>query len=176
MRALAALLALTVATVARAEPPPLPAPLEGSVVDGEFRPGDLGWLRGRFADATDADKARLAEVTAWLDRCGDQPPCDQVRAVTAQDVPADTTFEEFSVALVEARPIVAAYRAGLERAALALTPPDAPDAPARVAAAVERGFAVPPDWATQLGQADLPPALLSALALMVRLNQRSTAR
>ncbi len=176
MRALFGLLALATAAAAQAEPPPLPAPLEGVVVDGGFQPGDLGWLRGRFADATDADKERLAEVRGWLERCGDAPLCDRVRDVATIDLPPETTFEEFGVALVEARPIVAAYRTGLERAALALLPSDAPDTSARVARAVERGLAVPPDWATQLGQPDLPPALLAALRLVVRLSEREAAR
>lgn len=171
MRALLAALALTCATAAHAEPPPLPPALEGVVVDGEFQPGDLGWLRGRFADATEADRARLAEVTAWLDRCGNGPLCVRVREVATIDLPPETTFEDFGVALVEARPIVAAYRTGLERAALALLPSDAPETPARVATAVERGLAVPPDWEAQLGQSDLPPALLSALALVIRLQR-----
>lgn len=131
------------ATAASAEPPPLPAPLEGAVVDGEFQPGDLGWLRGRFADATEADKARLTEVKGWLERCRAAATLDAKREVEALGKSADAlpqdyygemlcaqigylvdapiapsiSFDRFTALLTEARPWVAAYLDGARQVA-----------------------------------------------------------
>lgn len=64
---LGALLAALLFQQAAAEPPP--AALAPYVHDGRFDPGDYGWMRGRFDDASPSDKAQFATIGAWLDRC-----------------------------------------------------------------------------------------------------------
>ena len=63
-----ALLAIAFLAVAAAMPPP-PAPLQPYIKDGRFDPGDYGWMRGRFADASAADKTAMAETRRWIDAC-----------------------------------------------------------------------------------------------------------
>ena len=38
-----------------AEPPPPPTALEPYIKDGRYDPGDYGWIKGRFQDATAAE-------------------------------------------------------------------------------------------------------------------------
>jgi hypothetical protein len=52
--------------VAAAPPPPVLAPY---IHDGRFDPGDYGWMRGRFDDASAADKANSEAIRAWTERC-----------------------------------------------------------------------------------------------------------
>jgi hypothetical protein len=54
--------------IAATAPPPPPV-LEPYIRDGRFHPGDYGWMRGRFADATPADKAAEAAIGKWLVAC-----------------------------------------------------------------------------------------------------------
>lgn len=49
--------------------PPLPDALKPYVHEGRFDPGDYGWMRGRFQDATPADKEATATISAWLETC-----------------------------------------------------------------------------------------------------------
>jgi hypothetical protein len=64
------LLALPLAALALcAAAPPPPAALEPYVVDGEFRPGDYRFVKGRFEDATDEDKADSSAIALWATRC-----------------------------------------------------------------------------------------------------------
>jgi hypothetical protein len=62
------LLPLLALTLAAAAPPPPPV-LAPYIHDGRFDPGDYGWMRGRFDDATAADKAQTGAILAWMNRC-----------------------------------------------------------------------------------------------------------
>lgn len=53
----------------QAGPEPVPAVLAPYVRDGAFDPGDYAWMRGRFDDASPADKAAFAAIGGWLERC-----------------------------------------------------------------------------------------------------------
>ena len=46
-----------------------PAALAGYVADGLLKPGEFGWLRGAFTDATPAEVAAYRTITAWRERC-----------------------------------------------------------------------------------------------------------
>lgn len=48
---------------------PPPAGLAPYVHAGVFEPGDYRWMRGRFADASPADKTSFKAVQDWLTRC-----------------------------------------------------------------------------------------------------------
>lgn len=63
----ATLAALLIGQVAAAEPPP--PVLAPYIRKGRFDPGDYGWMRGRFDDATPEQKAASDAIHAWLDRC-----------------------------------------------------------------------------------------------------------
>jgi len=106
--------------------PPPPAVLAPYVRDGAFEPGDYGWLRGRFADATAAERARWDEVRAWQDACvaGAQA---EVRAelvamgIADPQVPPATYGEQLCSDVTSAnvygeRPSFAAFAADLEQA------------------------------------------------------------
>ena len=65
---------------AQAPPAPAPAPASGPAVvtpaalapyvkDGRFDPGDYGWMRGSFADATPTQKAGWKALWAWREAC-----------------------------------------------------------------------------------------------------------
>ena len=192
MRALFALAALGWTTAAHAEPPPLPAPLEGVVVDGEFQPGDLGWLRGRFADATDADKARLAEVKGWLERCTElateaerteltalgedagalseqtygEPICESVEGYLRSELPTAMTFEEFVAAMAEVRPILAAWVAGGRTSAEMVIPTDKVASPILRAVAADQALRKAFDWDKE-GGPQLSGPLTAVLRLLV---------
>lgn len=58
----------TLALILTAETPP-PATLAPYVKAGRFDPGDYGWLRGAFADATAARKAEWRALWAWRNQC-----------------------------------------------------------------------------------------------------------
>lgn len=51
-----------------AETPP-PATLAPYLSQGRFEPGDYGWMRGAFADATPAQKAEWRALWAWRNTC-----------------------------------------------------------------------------------------------------------
>jgi hypothetical protein len=66
MRPIALLIASFWVVAAAPPPPPVIAPY---IHDGRFDPGDYGWMRGRFDDASPADKANSAAIRAWIDDC-----------------------------------------------------------------------------------------------------------
>lgn len=141
--ALAAMLVLTAA----APPPPVLAPY---IHDGRFDPGDYGWLKGRFVDASAADKTANAQVVAWVEACrqrdreqttaelaemGVSPPpgmsivlrdpvCDAV-AMPPRGTQRQT-FAQFTQALDRALPIAETYLAAVRAAEEALAAPGLP--------------------------------------------------
>ncbi len=197
MRALSrvALALLACATAASAEPPPLPAPLEGTVVDGEFQPGDLGWLRGRFADATEADTARLAEVKGWLKLCAErataderadllalqadasqlseqmygEPACAAVQITVAAPLPATMTFEQFVAARTEVQPIVTAWLAGATTGAAAVMPYDQIGRPIAEAVAIDQAARKGLRW-NDMGGPALPEPLMAVVSMLLGLE------
>ncbi|MGF7154668.1 DUF6624 domain-containing protein [Novosphingobium gossypii] len=142
--ALAAMLVLTAA----ASPPP--AVLAPYIHDGRFDPGDYSWLKGRFADASAADKTANAQVVAWVEACrqadreqttaeladmGVLPPpgmsivlrdpvCDAV-AMPPRGTQRQT-FAQFTQALDRATPIAETYLAAVRAAEETLAAADMP--------------------------------------------------
>ena len=55
-------------SIAATVPPPPPV-LQPYIKDGRFDPGNYGWMRGQFDDASASDKAVAASVRAWTDAC-----------------------------------------------------------------------------------------------------------
>ena len=66
MHPVALFAAALLATAQAPAPPPALAPY---VHGDRFDPGDYRWLRGRFADASPADKAAWKALWAWRERC-----------------------------------------------------------------------------------------------------------
>jgi hypothetical protein len=54
---------------AASEPPPPPVALEPYLKDGHFEPGDYGWFRGRFQDATADQNAAYQALLGWANDC-----------------------------------------------------------------------------------------------------------
>ena len=52
-----------------ADDPDLPEALASYVEDGEFDPGNFGYLRGYFSDATEAEQGQFAEISQWSAAC-----------------------------------------------------------------------------------------------------------
>lgn len=65
---LSALAAAFFSQAAPADPPPPPV-LVPYIQDGRFVPGDYGWMRGRFDDATPEQKAAAETIRVWLAAC-----------------------------------------------------------------------------------------------------------
>lgn len=57
--------------LAAAGPPP-PAQIEPYIKDGQFRPGDYGWMKGRFDDATAEEKESYRTIIRWYASCWEQ--------------------------------------------------------------------------------------------------------
>lgn len=126
-------LALAAALLCAADYPPPPAPLEPYIVDGEFDPGDFGWMKGRFADASEAEKADSAAISKWINGCmedGRAKLREQLASAGYPDAKLDgvatgalvcrevafipypsdlSSFEAFRGELVAARPMVDTY-------------------------------------------------------------------
>lgn len=137
MRAVLLILAATF-WVAAAAPPP--AVLRPYIKEGRFEPGNYGWLKGRFDDASPPEKAASAEVKSWLDACfaADQaetrtklramsiadPKLERAdfrdplcAAVASAPYPIDLrSFARFSQAVAVARPIADTYLAAIRAA------------------------------------------------------------
>jgi hypothetical protein len=79
-------LALPVAALllcAASEPPPQ---LQAYIDDGQFEPGDYGWMKGRFADATPEEKAEFAALMQWQGRCFTDRQAELREQLTAEGV------------------------------------------------------------------------------------------
>lgn len=132
---------------AAAAPPPPPV-LTPYIQEGRFDPGDYGWLKGRFADASSSDKQANTQVVAWVEACrqsdreqtiaelaamGVSPPpdmsivlrdptCDAVSGLTS--AARQQTFAQFRQALGRALPIAETYLAAVRAAEQALAADD----------------------------------------------------
>src|SRR3712207_1333113 len=126
-------------SVAATVPPPPPA-LQPYIRDGRFEPGDYGWMRGRFADASAADKAAAAAIDRWTSACfeaGQAETRAKLREMGIADPKLERsnfrdslcaevahapnrlkarTFAEFQKALAEARPVADTYLMAVELA------------------------------------------------------------
>lgn len=118
---------------AAAEPPPPPAALVSYIEDGRYDPGDYGWLKGRFRDATAEEAEAFSAVMRWSDECrsaalvelreqlasegfpdatvtGVFPGPWLCRAVASQPLIADnSSFAAFQRELAIAEPLARAY-------------------------------------------------------------------
>jgi hypothetical protein len=124
------LLALLLST---ATAPPPPSVLAPYIKEGRFDPGDFGWMRGRFADATPLAKAEWSKVNTWLTACtkaggealkrdlqaagiadpkvNPQPYKDEYCGAVMTPTLADEELKSFAVfqaALAETQPVVVA--------------------------------------------------------------------
>lgn len=139
-------LAVAAALLCAADYPPPPAPLEPYIEDGEFDPGDFGWMKGRFADASEAEKADAMAISEWINRCMEDGraklqqqlaaagyPDAKLEGVAAGALlcrevaflpnPSDlSSFEAFRAELAASRPAVETYL-GAVRIAVAHNPP-----------------------------------------------------
>lgn len=62
-------LAASALLLCRADAPPPPEQLKPYIKEGRFDPGDYGWMRGRFADASKAQKDAYVELSHWVSKC-----------------------------------------------------------------------------------------------------------
>ena len=132
MRYVAAIVAALSSVAAAATPPP-PAVLGPYIRQGSFDPGDYGWMRGRFADASPAEKAASAEIGKWVTTCHEAGKADARAKLAAMGIadakmergpisdplcaavaradsgPQAKTFAEFQRALAEAAPVAHTY-------------------------------------------------------------------
>ncbi len=69
LKRLAAAIVLTTLLTAAAPPPATLAPY---IKADRFEPGDYGWLRGRFADASPEQKAQWQAIWSWRNACRDE--------------------------------------------------------------------------------------------------------
>ena len=116
---------------AASEPPP--SALESYLVDGELRPGDYGWMKGRFEDATEQDKAVSSAIGLWSARCMEEARAEARarlaemgypearldfipmgpllcrQATMAPYLPEIRTYAEYAEAVRQAAPIADAY-------------------------------------------------------------------
>jgi hypothetical protein len=128
-------MALTVAALllcAATEPPPLPAPLEPYVVDGELVAGDYRWAKGNFADATEQERADYRAINQWAAQCMESARAEarqrlaamgyaeaQLKSIGAGPLlcrqvllpfmPEVTSYAEFEAHLRQAMPIADTY-------------------------------------------------------------------
>jgi hypothetical protein len=118
---------------AATEPPPPPAALQPYIKDGRYDPGDYGWIKGRFQEATAEEAETFRAIIQWSEQCQvaaraelreqlaaagfpdarDENtsvgplPC-RVVASQPQTAPEDT-FAAFQRELTIAQPVVQAY-------------------------------------------------------------------
>jgi hypothetical protein len=79
MRLFSLLLAPFLLAAATPPAPTAPPPqIAAHVHDGHFDPGDYGWLRGAFPDATAEQAADWKAITAYADTCHNAAPHDDV--------------------------------------------------------------------------------------------------
>ena len=131
-------LSLSALVLCAADYPPPPAQLEPYVKDGRFDPGDYGWMKGRFGDATPEERQTHAAINDWAGACReaaraelglalreagyteaiDRAPVPMLRCLNfAQpQLPDDTSFATFQQELAAARPVVEAYLVAVELA------------------------------------------------------------
>jgi hypothetical protein len=118
---------------AATEPPPPPAALQPYIRNGRFDPGDYGWMKGRFDEATPAEKQTYENVQEWVRACRDEALAGSRAALReagfadtrianiitgpllCQEVgfqpllPKGTTFAAFGDELARARPVAESY-------------------------------------------------------------------
>lgn len=116
---------------AASEPPPPPPSLAAYVEDGRLEPGDYGWARGAFADATAEQRKAFEAALAWAAECARRRRDEADGELAALGIEAATlepgyftletcrvavpgfdrqrTFAEFEAALREAQPIADTY-------------------------------------------------------------------
>lgn len=90
LKRLAATLVLTTLLTAAAPPPAALAPY---IKTSRLDPGDYGWLRGRFADASPEQKAQWQAIWSWRNACRDEQFA-QIRAALARRGVAAKGIEE----------------------------------------------------------------------------------
>lgn len=125
---------------AATEPPPPPRALEAYIKDGRFEPGDYGWIKGRFQDATAEETEAFRAVMQWSEQCRaaaiaelreqlaaegfSNPKVENIfpgpllcRAVASQpQITDNSSFAAFERELAAVRPVADTFLAAVELA------------------------------------------------------------
>jgi hypothetical protein len=101
--------------------------LQPYIKDGHFAPGDYGWLKGRFEDATPQEKAQFQSIRDWFGQCIDAARADLREKLRAEGYP-DVQIESIALApdqcagYGEPFPLDVGSFAAFQREALAASP------------------------------------------------------
>lgn len=74
LRSLVAMLCALV--LCAADYPPPPAALQPYIADGQLDPGDYGWMKGRFDDATPQEREAFRAISLWTSQCRESALAD----------------------------------------------------------------------------------------------------
>ncbi|HEY6816362.1 MAG TPA: DUF6624 domain-containing protein [Croceibacterium sp.] len=85
-------LSLCALVLCAADAPPPPAALEPYIKDGRLDPGDYGWIKGRFQDATSEEAAAFRAIIDWSTAC---------RESALTELRAELATKGFATAAVE---------------------------------------------------------------------------
>lgn len=77
-------------------PETVPTALQPYMTDGAFNPSDYGWMRGRFPEASDKEKAAYRAIADWREGCS-QAEKQRVRAQLAQMGHANVSLDNLPV-------------------------------------------------------------------------------
>jgi len=94
---------------AASEPPPPPAALEPYIKDGRYSPGNYGWLRGRFQDATPEEVADFQAIMRWSEECRAAATSEVQQQLAAEGFPeasAEGFFGPFLCRAVATQPFI----------------------------------------------------------------------
>jgi len=129
---------------AASDPPPPPA-LAPYIKDGRFDPGDFGWMKGRFTDATPEDRQAFISILQWHNACLEgsrtdlrqqlaeagysgvdvtrlPPPADKCSGFQQFGLVEEMSFTAFQQELAVTQPIANAYLAAVKLAEEAARP------------------------------------------------------
>ena len=126
--------------LAATEPPQPPVVLQPYIKDGHFDAGDYAWMKGRFEEASPAEKTSYKGIEDWLHACHEQAVAEARVAfreagyanaqidniltgpLLCQEasfrpfLPAGTSFAVFREELARARPIAESYLFAVRKA------------------------------------------------------------
>lgn len=91
---------LASAALLMAASPPPPSALAPYIQGDRFDPGDYGWMRGLFDDASPADKATWQTIFQWTRACDDAGRVEKRAQLVAMGIPAPSLEHEWSGSLL----------------------------------------------------------------------------